>query len=85
MTKYNSKESEKTWDAIAKSFDSTRRKPWKQCIDFINNLSPSATVLDAGCGNGRHLIPCAKHCKRVIGVDLSNNLLNIVRKKIMYC
>ena len=75
------KKSEKTWDDIAESFDNTRRKPWKQCIDFINELPESYSVADLGCGNGRHLIPCAKHCKRVIGIDISKNLLNIARNK----
>lgn len=73
---------EQTWDEIAKSFDVTRRKPWKQCIDFINELPESAIVADLGCGNGRHLIPCADHCKKVIGLDISKNLLQITQDKI---
>jgi alkylated DNA repair protein alkB family protein 8 len=77
------KTAEQTWDAIAKSFDITRRKPWIQCIEFINKLSKNDIVADIGCGNGRHLIPCAKHCKKVIGLDISQNLLNIVKKKII--
>ncbi len=75
------KTSEKTWDAIAESFDVTRRKPWRQCIDFINGLSESHTVADIGCGNGRHLFPCAERCKNVIGIDISQNLLNIAKNK----
>ncbi|MCK4332060.1 MAG: class I SAM-dependent methyltransferase [Thermoplasmatales archaeon] len=76
------KTAEKTWDAIAESFDVTRRKPWRQCIDFINELSESHTVADIGCGNGRHLLPCAKRCKNVIGIDISQNLLNIAKNKV---
>lgn len=76
------KNSEETWDSIAKSFDATRRKPWKQCIDFINTLPKTNIVVDIGCGNGRHLIPCAKHCKKVIGIDISRELLAIIQKKI---
>lgn len=82
MTDVYTKKSEDTWNAIAKSFDSTRRKPWTECIDFINNLPRSSIVVDIGCGNGRHLIPCAKHCNKVVGVDVSKELLNIVKKKI---
>lgn len=73
---------EKTWDAIAESFDVTRKKPWKQCIDFINELPESTIVADLGCGNGRHLIPCAERCKKVIGLDISKNLLQITQDKI---
>ena len=76
--------SEKTWDIIAKSFDQTRRKPWKKCLDFIEKLSKESIVADIGCGNGRHLIPCAKHCKKVIGIDLSKELLDIVKEKLFF-
>jgi alkylated DNA repair protein alkB family protein 8 len=73
---------EETWDSIAESFDLTRRKPWTQCIDFIDTLSKTDMVVDLGCGNGRHLIPCAEHCKEVIGLDISKELLGITGKKL---
>ena len=75
------KEMEKTWDTIAESFDRTRKKPWAQCIDFINKLAPSSTIADLGCGNGRHTISCVKQCKQVIALDISKNLLSIVKEK----
>lgn len=70
------------WERIAESFDKTRRKPWKKCIEFISSLPRNSTVVDIGCGNGRHLLVCAEKCSRVIGIDFSKNLLRIVRKKI---
>ena len=73
---------ENTWDSIAKSFDSTRRKPWKQCIEFIETLSNNDTVADIGCGNGRHIFPCSNNCRKVIGLDISRELLYIVKKKL---
>jgi len=82
MTNIYTKKSEDTWNSIAKSFDSTRRKPWQQCLDFIDSLPKTAVVADIGCGNGRHLIPCAQHCQTVIGIDISRNLLSIVEKKL---
>ena len=82
MTNVYTKKSEDIWNAIAQSFDSTRREPWDECIDFINNLPRRSLVADVGCGNGRHLIPCAEHCKKVIGLDVSKELLKIVQKKI---
>ncbi|HEC87532.1 MAG TPA: class I SAM-dependent methyltransferase [Thermoplasmatales archaeon] len=72
----------KVWDAIAKSFDETRKKPWKECIEFIERLPRESTVADIGCGNGRHLIYCAEHCSKAIGVDISINLLKIAKGKI---
>jgi len=74
--------SEKTWDAIAQSFDITRRKPWKQCIEFIDTFTKEDLVVDIGCGNGRHIIPCTNHCKKAIGIDLSRELLYTVQKKL---
>jgi alkylated DNA repair protein alkB family protein 8 len=83
MLKNHIEKSEKTWDTIAKSFDSTRNKPWKQCIDFIQTLSKNDIVADIGCGNGRHLIPAAYICKKVFGLDLSKELLRIVKNKLI--
>ncbi len=83
MTNIYTKKSEDTWNAIAHSFDSTRRKTWKECIDFINGLPKTSIVADVGSGNGRHLIPCAKHCKKVIGLDVSGELLKITQEKLI--
>jgi len=76
------KQTKETWDKIARSFDITRRKPWDECIDFINKIKKDSIILDIGCGNGRHLIPCSKKIKKVIGLDISSELLKIVKEKI---
>jgi len=73
---------QETWDAIAESFDTTRRKPWDYCLEFILSLNNTDTVADLGCGNGRHLIPCAERCFSVFGVDISSRLLQIVDKRL---
>jgi len=83
MQKNNVKTNEETWDAIAKSFDTTRHKPWDTCLDFIKTLRKTDTVVDIGCGNGRHLIPIAKQCKNAIGLDISHKLLDIVKNKLL--
>ena len=71
-----------TWDAIAESFDTTRQKPWSYCLDFINSLRQNDVVADLGCGNGRHLFPCAIHCSHVFGVDISQRFLHIIDRKL---
>jgi len=73
---------EETWDAIAESFDSTRRLPWRQCLDYIATLKNTDTVADIGCGNGRHLTYCAEQCRSAIGVDISKKLLTIVQHTV---
>jgi len=76
------RKAEETWDNIARSFDTTRKNPWPQCLNFIEKIKKLDTIVDIGCGNGRHLIPCAKRCKKAIGIDISRNLLRIVQKKM---
>ena len=82
MTNIYTKKSEDTWNTIAHSFNSTRRKAWHECLDFINSLPKNSIVADIGSGNGRHLIPCAKRCNMVIGIDVSEELLKIIKDKL---
>jgi SAM-dependent methyltransferase len=52
-------------------------------IDFFLSLfaiSPGATVLDMGCGTGRHSIELAKRGYRPTGVDLSMGMLSVARR-----
>jgi len=82
MDENHFKKSEKTWNLIAESFDNTRKKPWEICLEYISDLPKESIVADFGCGNGRHLIPCAKYCKKVYGIDISEKLLDIIKRKI---
>jgi tRNA (uracil-5-)-methyltransferase TRM9 len=74
-------DAETTWDAISESFDRTRRTPWRQCVDFLQNLKPTDVLVDCGCGNGRHLLPGASCCTWAIGIDISRKLLCLVQRK----
>ena len=71
-----------TWDQIAISFDKTRKKPWKQCVDFIQTIPNNHIVGDFACGNGRHTIEIAHCCKKVIGIDFSINLLHLLKNNV---
>src|SRR5512143_1228027 len=44
-------------------------------------LSPGASLVDLGCGRGRHTIPLSLKGYRVTGVDLSDVMLNIARER----
>lgn len=70
-----------SWDAIAESFDRTRRTPWPIVLDFLQQLPPPGITLDLGCGNGRHTLPAAQHSTNVIGIDFSRRLLAIAKTK----
>lgn len=39
-------------------------------------------VLELGCGTGRVLVPLAKSCEKIVGVDYSQEMLDICEKKI---
>lgn len=39
-------------------------------------LSPSDKVLDVGCGNGVSTVEFAKHCESIVGIDLSEKMIN---------
>ncbi|WP_151736860.1 class I SAM-dependent methyltransferase ['Paenibacillus yunnanensis' Narsing Rao et al. 2020] len=52
-------------------------------VDFVLEelgLSPGGSILDIGCGTGRHSIELAKRGYRVTGVDLSAGMLEEARK-----
>lgn len=38
-------------------------------------------ILDIGCGTGRFTIPIAKRCKKVIGIDFSEDMLLVAKRK----
>ncbi len=47
----------------------------------ILNLSPGATILDVGCGTGRHSVEFARKGFSVTGIDLSSGMLTQARNK----
>jgi SAM-dependent methyltransferase len=49
----------------------------QQLLPLIN---PTSTCLEIGCGIGRILKPLAQHCNRVIGVDISPNMIAKARE-----
>ncbi len=69
------------YDKFAEAFSDTRQRPWKEVTDFLEALPKNSTILDIGCGNGRHLIE-AKECGlNAVGIDISRNLLKIAKKR----
>ncbi|MBU2491459.1 MAG: class I SAM-dependent methyltransferase [Bacteroidetes bacterium] len=50
-------------------------------IKRIKSLK-SKNVLELGCGTGRVLVPLAKYCKKIVGIDYSQEMLEICKEKI---
>ena len=47
----------------------------------ILNLSPGASILDVGCGTGRHAVELARKGFAVTGIDLSSGMVTQARDK----
>lgn len=69
----------KTFDKIAEHFDKTRNEPWSEVIEFLEDCFGS--VLDLGCGNGRHIMVGDELGLNMKGLDASINLLKIAKTK----
>ena len=70
----------KVYDLIAESFDSKRRHPWKEVIQFIKQLPSTNRVLDLGCGNARHTRVMLERNFEVIGLDISYRILQTAKE-----
>ncbi len=64
-------------------FGPLERNPEEEVAKILGllSLSPGAPVLDLGCGRGRHAIPLSLRGYRVTGVDLSEKMLGLARKR----
>src|SRR6185369_13089394 len=49
--------------------------------DYVDNLFAPDSALDFGCGVGRVLLPLAKRCRTVVGVDVSEGMLQHARER----
>lgn len=75
------KEVIETYDAIAEGFSATRRSPWIELLKPLEDVFGNS-VLDIGCGNGRHLVELAKRASIAIGIDLSKHLIKIAKTRL---
>jgi SAM-dependent methyltransferase len=77
-----------TWDARAASWDARSREN-AQAVDRAGDLDriwaglalrPGAHLLDAGCGSGQFALALAARGARVIGIDLSPEMIRLARE-----
>jgi ubiquinone/menaquinone biosynthesis C-methylase UbiE len=53
----------------------------KQLQFLKDHLKPDGYVLDVACGTGRHMIPLSLHGYGIVGLDASEKLLRIAKKR----
>lgn len=56
--------------------------PLEYAFHLIGDVA-GRTVLDYGCGNGENTLPLVTRGARVIGVDVSNDLLRLARQRLL--
>lgn len=71
----------RTFDEIADSFDETRADPWPEVVAFAGSLPSGSTVVDLGCGNGRHAQALLDSRHRAVALDASRRLLDYARHR----
>ena len=78
MDNIETKYVKESYNLIAKDFDRTRYNHWSSVKKFIESLPKNSLILDAGCGNGKNM---SFENMQFIGCDISENLIEICRKK----
>ena len=69
---------------VAEFYDHIGPHSTREDVEFYVDLArmSAGPVLDLGCGTGRILIPIARAGVDVTGIDLSDEMLDICRKKL---
>jgi ubiquinone/menaquinone biosynthesis C-methylase UbiE len=69
------------YDLVADKFSDTRKFMWRD-LDFLKAMmEPGDRVLDFGCGNGRLAGFLNNKYKEFVGIDISQNLIDIASQK----
>ena len=72
----------RTYDRIADRFARTREYPWPEFDEFVADAPDGELGLDVGCANGRHFRGLARRTDRVVGVDVSRELLSVALERL---
>ena len=80
--KYLLNKTSQDYNLIAKYFSNTREQPWQDLkFLFTDYLKKNEKILDLGCGNGRFYKIIKNQKCHYIGVDTSEELIKIAKKK----
>jgi len=74
-----------TYNRIAEDWhkDHTKDSWWVEATDtFIASLKPDALILDVGCGSGVKAKYLIEHGLEVVGIDLSERMIEIAKREV---
>jgi len=54
---------------------------YRECVRRIASARPSGLALDLGCGTGKQTILLAQRAGRIIGIDISERMIEVARKR----
>lgn len=79
--KNQSKQTTKVYDEISTSYATKFDEPSDNIDDFLKLIGKGGKILDAGCGPGVDVAYIASKGFDVIGIDLSEKMLEIAKRK----
>lgn len=78
---YLLRKTKEDYNSIAEDFSRTRWNIWDEFNIFINYIKEGDSVLDVGCGNGRLLELLEDKHINYLGIDISEKLIELAKKK----
>ena len=54
---------------------------YRECARRMASVRPHGLALDLGCGTGKQTILLARRAGRVIGIDISEQMIGVARKR----
>jgi len=72
------------WDFCARFYDfaQLQNSAYKKAVDFVSQVvEADSSVIELAAGTGEFSLACAKKAKTVVCSDISQNMLNIAKKK----
>lgn len=67
---------------VAKYYDYSPNAPNDIPFYIAKIPSPDSKVLELGCGTGRVTLPLVQYCKYIHGIDISEAMLSLCKKKL---
>ena len=74
-------------EAVDEVLYQRQKKAETYAVKWLNQFLPlrDATVVEIGCGTGAASIPLARICKRLVGLDIDHNSIEVAKARAEYC